>query len=75
MSKSISITLQGEFEEHELFAMVALLRNIDKAHPDRTYELFIHDPENTLQEAEAELKRLLPLASDRETKFTIHRRQ
>lgn len=70
MSKPISITLEGEFEEHELLSMIYLLRQIDSRHPDRTYGIWIHDPDNSLAEAEELIRRVIT-----PTKFTVARKQ
>jgi hypothetical protein len=74
MSK-ITITISGEFEEHELGAMIMLLRSFDNKHPDRHYELWIDDPDNSLAAAEALVRRVVPSLLGRQTKFTVHRKQ
>jgi hypothetical protein len=73
----ISITISGEFEEHELAAMVMLLRSIDVKHPERHYDITITDPRNgkSLEEAEAMIRRLVPNLPDRRTKISVVRRQ
>lgn len=75
MSRKITITLEGEFEEFELLSMVYLLRQIDSRHPDRTYALWIHDPENSLADAEEAIRRIVTPMPGRNTSFSIYRRQ
>ena len=72
----VMLLISGEFEDHELTAMMMLLRSIDRRNPSRAIDVALHDLDGTTtHEAEKMLRKILPQVPGRETKFTIHRRQ
>lgn len=74
-TKTISLTITGMFEDHELAALAALIRTIDGHHTDRHFSIVINDPDSSLGEAEAALRGIMPEVPGRETKFSVHRKQ
>jgi hypothetical protein len=70
--KTISITITGSFDASDLAALVALVRTIDKRHPDRHFTILIDDPDSTLGEAETMLRGMMPDVPGRETRFSVH---
>jgi hypothetical protein len=68
-----TVRISGEFTAFELASLVAFIRDLD--HDQRHWEVTVSTGGEIIAEAEALLRKVVPEAPGRVTRFEAHRKQ